>query len=73
MPTRTDSDLNKHEDRTIIWSCNVDCPRCGTTVEAMFDTGKRDQDELVTEIKCPNCDESYEAEYTGWVNYGDAG
>lgn len=80
MPKATDTDLNKALDQNIIFTQNVDCPHCGTTVDAMFDTGAKDEDgltdlgegDLTTTVKCPNCDRTYEAEFTGWTNYGDA-
>jgi predicted RNA-binding Zn-ribbon protein involved in translation (DUF1610 family) len=68
MPKLTDSDLNKAAEQNIIWTQNVDCPECGATTDAEFDTGKKDEDS----VKCPNCGTEWDEEYTGWVNYGDA-
>jgi endogenous inhibitor of DNA gyrase (YacG/DUF329 family) len=80
MPKLTDSDLNKAAEQNIIWTQNVDCPECGATTDAEFDTGKKDEDGLAdlvegdvsASVKCPNCGTEWDEEYTGWVNYGDA-
>jgi ribosomal protein S27AE len=80
VPKATDTDLNKALDQNIIFTCNVECPECGTVFDAEFDTGAKDEDgltdleDLTVEATCPNpeCGTVFTAEFTGWVNYGDA-
>lgn len=79
MPWATDADLNKHGERTIIFTELVDCPDCTATHDVEFDTGAVDEDALTdlgvleSEVTCFACGKRFTAEHTGWSNYGDAG
>jgi hypothetical protein len=81
VPRATDTDLNKAADQNIIFRQHIDCPECGVTVpDVSFDTGAKDEDgltglepgDLTARVTCPACGHEFEAEFTGWVNYGDA-
>lgn len=78
MPKLSDS---AEKDSEIVFTQNVDCPHCEAVNDVAFPTGKFDEDgltdlepgELAHDVTCLNCGESFEADFTGWMNYGDAG
>lgn len=76
MPRRFDSD---DRDPVLVFTENVDCPRCGELFEGTFYDQSRSLtvqdmvDPPVGEHECPGCGCRFTSSATGWSFYSEAG
>jgi uncharacterized C2H2 Zn-finger protein len=77
MPRTFDSDEHRVRGGLLTFAANVDCPACELVFEGVWVDDSFDAEQVTdapeAEFTCPRCDEVFEAEYPGFINYGDAG
>lgn len=76
MPRINDSDEQSKSNGSLVFSEIVDCPACSSAFDGVWVDNSITVEDIVeppmaTQI-CPECKHVFEAELTGWMNYGDA-
>lgn len=77
MPRDNDTGAEFHTNTKLHFSANLDCPKCGTIIDGVWEDSSVDIEQMVdppvAEQICPECGHKWMETYPGWTNYSDAG